>query len=86
MNRRTFLALAASGAIASPAGAQLGIATFQVDATPDIGDALCFGLCQPASRVDDRLTARGVVLLNAGPPIVLCAVDWEGLAPLAPSS
>ncbi len=80
MNRRTFLALAASGAIASHASQQLRSATFQVDATPDIGDPLCFGLCQPASRVDDKLTARGMVLLNAGPPIVLCAVDWVEIA------
>ncbi len=80
MNRRTFLALTATGAIAGPAGKQLSIATFQVDATPDIGDPLCFGLCQPASRVDDRLTARGVILLNTGRPIVLCAVDWVEIA------
>ena len=80
MKRRTFLAFAASGAIARPSSAQLRIATFQVDATPSIGDPLCFGLCEPASRVDDPLTARGVILLNAGLPIVLCAVDWVEIA------
>ena len=78
MKRRTFLALAASSAIAR--SSQLQIATFQVDATPGIGDPLCFGLCEPASRVDDRLTARGIILLNAGRPIVLCAVDWVEIA------
>ncbi len=82
MKRRTFLALAASGTLAHPSGAQLHIATFQVDATPPMGDPLCFGLCEPASRVDDRLTARGVILLNAGSPIVLCAVDWVEIASL----
>jgi len=76
MKRRTFLALATSTAMARPSAEPLRIATFQVDATPPIGDPLCFGLCEPASRVDDRLTARGLILLNAGRPIVLCAVDW----------
>jgi hypothetical protein len=80
MKRRTFLAFAASSALARPSSGQLRIATFQVDATPSIGDPLCFGLCEPASRIDDRLTARGVILLNAGPPIVLCAVDWVEIA------
>ena len=80
MNRRTFLALAASGAAAYPSTGQLQIATFQVDATPPIGDPLCFGLCESASRVDDRLTARGLILFNAGRPIVLCAVDWVEIA------
>lgn len=80
MNRRTFLAVATSGAVAHSRSAQLQIATFQVDATPAIGDPLCFGLCEPARRVDDRLTARGVILLNAGRPIVLCAIDWVEIA------
>jgi hypothetical protein len=29
--------------------------------------------------VDDPLKALGVVLLGAGKPVVLCAVDWVGL-------
>jgi hypothetical protein len=31
-------------------------------------------------RIEDPLTARGVVLFGAGQPIVLCAVDWIGIA------
>src|ERR1051325_6577855 len=80
MKRRTFLTLAASAAAAPSKAGQLQIATFQVDATPNIGDPLCFALCQAASRIDDRLTARGIMLLNAGPPIVLCAFDWVEIA------
>ena len=57
----------------------LRLATFQVDVTPPIGSALCDGLVPDASSVDDPLWARGVVLLGAGDPIVLCAVDFVGI-------
>ena len=58
---------------------QLAIATFQVDATPPLGSALCGGLVPPAQKIVDPLSARGVVLLGAGKPIVLVAVDWVGI-------
>ncbi|MCX6619652.1 MAG: hypothetical protein NTY38_00955 [Acidobacteria bacterium] len=80
MNRRTFLAAAASPLAMQPASRPLEIATFRVDVTPRMGDPLCFGLCQPASRIDDPLTARGLILFNAGAPIVLCAFDWVEIA------
>ena len=32
-----------------------------------------------AHKIEDPLTARGVVLLGAGKPIVLCTVDWIGI-------
>lgn len=59
---------------AEPAG--LRIATFEVDATPPIGSPLCFGFVPAAKEIVDPLTARGVVLLGAGRPIVLCVIDW----------
>jgi len=34
------------------------------------------GLRPPASAIDDPLQAHGFVLLGAGAPIVLVAVDW----------
>ena len=80
MKRRSFLALAASAASAGADTKPLQISMFRVDATPPLGDPLCFGLCQPASRIDDPLTARGLILLNSGRPIVLCAVDWVEIA------
>lgn len=67
-----------TGATAADEG--LRIATFQADATPPIGAPLCLGLVQPAKEIVTPLTARGVVLLGAGEPIVLCAVDWVGIA------
>lgn len=69
------LALVAFRAFASE-GIQL--ATFDVDATPPLGAALAY---DPVKRLDElTLRCRGVVLLGAGPPIVLCAVDWIGIA------
>lgn len=58
----------------------LRIATFQADATPPLGSPLCNGNVQPAMEIVTPLTARGVVLLGAGEPIVLCAFDWVGIA------
>jgi hypothetical protein len=61
------------------ADSPLRMATFEVDATPPLGAPLCYGLVPPVAAVDDPLSARGVVLLGAGEPIVLCAVDWVGI-------
>lgn len=60
--------------------ADLRVATFQADVTPPLGTPLCFGLVQPGARVDDPLTARGIVIAGAGKPIVLVAVDWLGIS------
>lgn len=56
------------------------VATFQVDVTPPLGSPLCNGAVKPAREIVTPLTARGVVLLGAGQPIVLCAFDWVGIA------
>ncbi len=56
------------------------LAHFEVDATPPIGSPLCNGNVKPADTIVTPLTARGVVLLGAEQPIVLCAVDWVGIA------
>jgi hypothetical protein len=69
------LALAAYPALAAP----LQIASFQADITPPVGSPLCDGLVQPVRKVVDPLSARGIVLLGAGEPIVLCALDWVGV-------
>lgn len=55
------------------------LATFRFDVTPPLGHSLCGGWIPPASDVADPLEAVGLVLLGAGKPIVLCAVDWTGL-------
>ncbi len=67
-----------SSAPASASTASLRIATFDVDATPPIGSLLAYD--PVTNRWDLGLRARGIVLLGAGEPIVLCAVDWIGIA------
>ncbi len=84
MNRRHFLH-ATAGLIAAPAFADpvknpdLAIVPFRFDVTPPKGHSLCGGWIEPVEAVDDELEAIGFVLLGAGKPIVLCAVDWTGL-------
>ena len=89
MPRRQFLSHSAAGLLA---GAALGkaawsqepvldlqLATFRFDATPPLGHSLCGGWIKPALVIEQPLEAIGLVILGAGKPIVLCAVDWTGL-------
>ena len=57
----------------------LQLATFRVDATPPLGSPLCYGNVKPAMEIVSPLTARGVILVGADKPIVLCAFDWVGI-------
>lgn len=69
---------ATNGSARGDEPAPLRIALFQCDVTPPVGAPLCDALVPPVERVDDPLSARGVVLL-VEPPIVVCAVDWVGI-------
>ena len=65
-------------ALGLPLAAQeMRIGYFEVDASPDIGSPLAY---DPCVAVSDPLSCRGVVVLGAGEPIVLVAVDWLGVA------
>src|SRR5436190_11198684 len=55
------------------------IAPFRFDVTPPVGHPLCGGWIKPAVDCVDELEAIGFVLLGAGEPIVICAVDWTGI-------
>jgi hypothetical protein len=70
----------ASGIAAEGAGPAEGfrLATFDLDATPPIGSHLAYD--PVTNKWDLGLRARGIVLLGAGAPVVLCAVDWIGIA------
>ena len=61
----------------SEAAHPLRVAMFNVDATPPIGAPVGY---VPARSIEDPLSARGIVLLSDQQPIVLCAVDWIGIA------
>ncbi|WP_206611099.1 hypothetical protein [Mariniphaga sediminis] len=54
------------------------LSTFDVDATPPVGSQLTYG--PMIKSWDLGLRARGIVLQGAGKPIVLCSVDWIGIA------
>ena len=71
---RALLLLLSATAFAEP----VKVATFDVDATPPLGSAMAY---DPVKRLDDlTLRCRGIVITGSGEPIVLCAVDWIGIA------
>ncbi len=84
MKRREFMVSVALGSSLSvgrvmAAETPLRIASFEADVTTPVGGVLCHGNVAHAKKILDPLTARGIVLLGAGAPIVLCSVDWVGI-------
>lgn len=88
LSRRSFVGAAAAGLLAAPtglraitaeSGADLHIATFRFNASPPLGHPCCGGWITPVVGYDDSQEAIGFVLLGAGAPIVICAVDWTGI-------
>ena len=58
-------------------GVELRLAAFDADITSPVGSMLAY---DPVVRVDEMtLRGRGIVLLGAGRPLVVCALDWIGL-------
>lgn len=90
MHLRSVLAVVflCAGTVLLPAGsnlppltsssASLSVAVFDIDATPPIGSMMAYD--PVTNRWDLGLRARGIVLTGAGDPIVLCAIDWIGIA------
>ena len=54
----------------------LRIGVFREEVTPPVGHPLTAGWKEPSVGISDPCYALGVILLGAGEPIVLCAVDW----------
>jgi hypothetical protein len=69
-----FLAVATAEACAAE---QLKVGVFAVDASPPVGSPLAYDLTKGVAH---PLSCRGVVLIGEGRPVVLCAVDWIGIA------
>ena len=63
---------------AAQSGDTLKISVFDIDATPPVGSYLTYN--QMIGTWDMGLRAKGLVLTGAGAPIVLCAIDWIGIA------
>ena len=61
-----------------PNSSGLRLATFDVDATPPVGALMAYN--PEINKWDLGLRAKGVIILGAGLPIVLCSVDWIGIA------
>lgn len=58
-----------------PQSVRVGV--FIVNATPPIGSPVAYAITR---SITDSLSARGIVILSDQRPIVLCAVDWIGIA------
>ncbi|MGB1888364.1 MAG: hypothetical protein ACPHOK_02060, partial [Akkermansiaceae bacterium] len=56
----------------------LRVATFDLDVTPPVGSAMAYTMVGKDPELS--LRCRGVVILGSGKPIVMCAIDWIGVA------
>ncbi len=70
-----FLLISARPSVADAEALRVGV--FDVDASPPVGSPLAYDPCDDVAM---SLRAKGIVLLGSGQPIVLCAVDWIGIA------
>ncbi len=59
------------------AAASLRVGVFDVDVSPPIGSPLAY---DPCNSVAMPLRASGIVIIGDENPVVLCAVDWIGIA------
>ncbi|YCM44680.1 PVC-type heme-binding CxxCH protein [Verrucomicrobiaceae bacterium 227] len=56
----------------------LRVATFDLDVTPPIGSSMAYTVVKKNPELS--LRCRGIVILGAGDPVVICAIDWIGVA------
>jgi hypothetical protein len=81
MNRLLKMLALGLAVLVQPARAEdqapLRVGVFAVDASPPIGSPMAYNLTK---AVIHPLSCRGVVLIGQDQPIVLCVVDWIGIA------
>ena len=53
------------------------VAAFEVDVSPPLGSPVAYA---PARSITDPLLAKGIVIKSEAKPIVLCSVDYLGIA------
>ena len=68
----------AENTVQDTAYSNLQVSTFDVNATPPPGSALTYD--PMINDWDMSLRAKGIVLIGAGKPIVMCSVDWIGIS------
>jgi hypothetical protein len=73
----SMILLAVAATTMAPKGEPLKVGVFAVDASPPVGSPLAY---DPTKGIAHPLSCRGVVLFGEGKPVVLCAVDWIGIA------
>jgi hypothetical protein len=73
----TIALLVATTVGAARAAEPLKVGVFAVDASPPVGSPLAY---DQTKGVVHPLSCRGVVVIGDGQPVVLCAVDWIGIA------
>lgn len=73
-----FFLLLLTSLILFTARAEIRLASFDVDATPPTGSTLMYDPMKATGELG--LRCRGIILTGAGEPIVLCALDWIGIA------
>lgn len=70
--------LVVAGVSSANAADDLRLSVFDIDVTPEVGMHMAY---DPVVRVDElTLRCRGIILSGTEKPIVLCAVDWIGIA------
>ncbi|MEJ7692759.1 hypothetical protein [Daejeonella sp.] len=72
------LILSSVTVLAQSAPNNLKLAVFDIDATPPVGSQLTYD--PMVNSWDLGLRAKGIVILGAGQPIVMCSVDWIGIS------
>lgn len=74
----TVLILSSTPVLSQTAANTLKLAVFDIDATPPVGSQLTYD--PMLNNWDLGLRAKGIVILGAGQPIVMCSVDWIGIS------
>ena len=79
MNRRFLLVLffVIAAPLLAHAAEPLRVGVFDVDASPPLGTPMAY---DPTKGVETPLSCRGILLVGSEQPIVICALDWIGLA------
>ena len=53
------------------------VGVFEINVTPPVGSPVAYAKTR---SIVDSLMAKGIIILSAEKPVVLCAVDWIGIA------